>query len=189
LDIEPVAREFAPTVELLIDHLESVITPRQAERLAARAEPLVTVGVPRELARLVAGLDALYSALDIATLAQETGTTEVAVAGIYFALDERLELEWLRERIQDLKTDGRWEELARTALAQDLDEGRRRLTAEVVRQGPPATAGPALIETWLARQRRAVERLGRLMAEARTAGGLDLSMVSVLVGQLRGLAG
>ena len=86
----------------------------------------------------MAALPALFSALDVIDVAQATGRELEQVAAVYFALDQHLQLDWLRERILRLPRDDRWQALARAALRDDLYAVRAALTAEVLQVGGPA---------------------------------------------------
>ena len=62
---------------------------------------------------------------------------------MYFALGERLELHWLRDRIIDLPRETRWEAMARAALRDDVYAEQAELTAHVLRSGTGAELWPA----------------------------------------------
>ena len=122
---EPGARELA----LLVPDLVTEDRRRTLERTVDR---YISAGVPEGLARAVGTLPDLVAALDIATVARSTGRPIGAVAEVYFALDEYLNLDWLRGRILDLPRDDRWQALARAALREDLHAVHSAITAEAL---------------------------------------------------------
>jgi NAD-specific glutamate dehydrogenase len=77
------------------------------------------------------------------------GLTEVAperlhveeLAGAYFTLSGRLELDWLRARIVELPIDDRWKLLGRIALRDELFSLQAALAADAIAQGG--------LESWL----------------------------------------
>ena len=124
---------------------------KRTRRSAARSRRFTADGVPEALAERVAALPALFSALDVIDVASATGRDREQVAAVYFALDQHLKLDWLRERILRLPRDDRWQALARAALRDDLYAVRASLTAEVLqvggsgagqRRADPAAASP-----------------------------------------------
>ncbi len=143
--------------------------------------------VPRELAQRVASLDALYAALDIVEVASASARTAEAVAAVYFSLGGRLELSWLRKQIGGLPADSHWQTLAQTALRDDLASLQRALAAEVLRHNPKEHASDTLIGDWELRKRAGLERCRQVLSDLHTASGLDLSMLSVALRELRSL--
>ena len=132
-------------------------------------------------------LDTLYAALDIVEEAGNNERPVETVARIYFELATRLGLPWLRERIHALPAEHHWQMLARGAMLDDLSGLQRAITRDVLGGGPDATA-PRLVNAWQADNRRAIERVGRLLAELRSAPAPDAAMLSVALRELRNLA-
>ena len=134
--------------------------------------------MPSELATRVAGFDPLCSALDIVEMAEEAGESVEAVAAVYFALGDRLQLHWLRDQIEALPRDNRWHTLARAALRDDLYAQERAATADVLRVSAPGDAPDARIAVLGYTQRRggaadnAVDRRRQSRWNARTGNSV-----------------
>jgi glutamate dehydrogenase len=171
---------------------------------------LVEAGVPEELARRIAHLDALFPVFDLVEIAAQSGVGVEEAAGVYFALGERLELHVLHERIGALPRQERWEALARRALWEDLHGERRALTEDVLRtvNDGPGQARPVSpsrspaepsqrragddgvsgrVDAWLARNAAPVERALQVLADVRAGGSFDLATLSVAVREIRNL--
>lgn len=88
-----------------------------------------------ELANSVARLSSLYSALDISTVARETGKTVQQASKLYFNLGDRLSLHWFLKQINGQAVDNNWQALARAAFREDLDWQQRQLTGQVLNCG------------------------------------------------------
>ena len=121
LAIADTVSHFAPGAAVLYESMPKLL--ERAGRRAARAprrraarEP----ACPTSLAVRVAGLPAMFAALDIVEVAHETGLDVERVAAVHFRLGSGLELHWLRDRIVALPRDDRWSALARAALRDDL---------------------------------------------------------------------
>ena len=76
-----------------------------------RARTLTDDGVPADLAGHVSRLPLLVPVPDQVEIAGASGLDVLSVAEAYFALGERLELQWLRDRIVGLR-DTRWAAMA-----------------------------------------------------------------------------
>jgi glutamate dehydrogenase len=150
------------------------------------AEELVSAGVPPTLADRVGYLESLLPALDLVDVAAATGLSFEEVTGVYFTVDDRLELHALRERIAALPRAERWEALARRALWEDLQSEHRALTSDVLRESGDGPVADRL-GTWIAHNAAAVERCVQVLADVKAGGASDLATLSVAVREIRNL--
>jgi glutamate dehydrogenase len=153
---------------------------------AARAEPWVQAGVPAELAGQVAASSLRVAALDAAEIAEASGQPLPLVAAVQSGVAERLALARLRERVDALASDSYWQSLAKAALSDDLAGLQRAIVQDAV-AGAEGDA-PARLVAWEARQRTALDRAQKLLAEFSDAKTVDLAMLSVALRELRNLA-
>jgi glutamate dehydrogenase len=187
VDLSATLARFSPGVQLLAARLHEVVTPSYRAELDAVSSRYTALGVPEPLAQRVAGLDELYSALDLVMVAAETGRPEALVASVYFALGGCFDLHWLGRQISVLPADTHWQGLARTALRDDLSTQARNLAADVLRCSPQVDELGALISGWESGRQFQIERCRQLFADLRSADMIDMSMLSVLLRELRSL--
>ncbi len=179
IDIAAAVSRYASGATTLAEALPTLLGPSELEAALARAEGFAGVGVPPELARRVAYLEALVPTLDLVEIAAATELDVASAAAVYFALGARLELHWLRDRIVDLPRETRWEAMARAALRDDVYSEQAGLTAEVLR--------PVRVERWQAENSSAIERSLQVLADIRSGDTLDLARLSVAVREIRNL--
>jgi glutamate dehydrogenase len=152
-------------------------------------EALTAEGVPEELARKVVSLNSLFSALDIVDVATSDDRTIEEVAAVYFTVGDRLWLHWLRERIDVLPRQDRWQTLARAALRDDLYGQQISLTADVLRStGSPLHDAPQAVEAWIEARSAPASRALGMLSDIRNGGVYDLSTLSVALREIRNLA-
>jgi glutamate dehydrogenase len=187
VDLSATLARFSPGVQLLATRLRDVVTASYLAELDAVSSRYVALGVPDLLAQRVAGLDELYSALDLVMVAEETGRPEALVASVYFDLGGRFDLHWLGRQISALPADTHWQGLARTALRDDLSTQARNLAADVLSCSPQVDGLDALVSTWESGRQFQIERCRQLFADLRSADMIDMSMLSVLLRELRSL--
>jgi len=104
-------------------------------------------------------------------------------------LDVHLQYSWINARVAALPIDTHWQILARTAAADDLTALRRALTGSVLRLSNGLDTPAALIEAWRAESHTTLEYYLHLIAAQQTASAVDLSMLSVLLREIRKLSG
>jgi glutamate dehydrogenase len=186
LDIAAGSSHFGPGAAALAAAAGDVLCAVDREAAHRTAEELVAAGVPPALAGRVAYLESLLPALDVVDVAEATGLSFEEVAAVYFAIDDRLELNSLRGRIAALPREERWEALARRALWEDLQSEHRALTADVLREPDNGPAAERL-DRWLAHNAAAVERCGQVLADVKAGDASDLATLSVAVREIRNL--
>jgi glutamate dehydrogenase len=189
LDIRGTVEHFAPAVPLLVDEIPRLLagSGEADEAFGAAIERFTVDGVPEPLARRLAALPALFSALDVIDVARATGREREQVAAVYFALGQPLQLNWLRERVLRLPRDDRWQALARAALRDDLYAVRASLTAEVLRAGNAAQDSAELVQRWFEHNEPAVRRCLGVLRDVAADDRADLATLSVALREVRGL--
>jgi glutamate dehydrogenase len=178
--LEQAAERLFPAIAFLRTRLE----PEAADSTQVAA--WVQAGVPRELAQRVGAADRLFSALDIAQIADAGHSPLDATSEVHFGIGERLGLEKFRQQIELLPADTHWQSLAKVALADDLADLQRSIALDAVSRHPAGTAADKL-SSWEARNPAAFARAKRLVAELADAASPDLAMLSVALRELRNL--
>jgi glutamate dehydrogenase len=186
LDVAATVESFAAATAALADAAPGLLGSREAASAEETAARFAAAGVPAELAGRVAHLEALVPSLALSEIAENAGLDVAAVASVYFALAERLELAWLRDRIVALPRDTRWQAMARAALRDDLYAEQTALTAEVLRAVGNGRVPRDCLELWLEQHGAAVERWLNVVGDIRTDSG-DLAQLSVAVREIRNL--
>ncbi len=187
LDIAATVAYFQTGIRELWDSLPKPLAAVNRLIFRQRLRQLAGEYAPAEIATRVAGLVALSSALDIVDVAKAAKREVPFVAALYLGLGARLELQWLREQIANLKARDHWHTRAKWALRNDLHMQQRHLTAEVLRADDRGTRAKAMVEAWVADNQQAVERFMELMAEMKAAESVDFPMLSVALSEAHGL--
>ncbi|HRM70958.1 MAG TPA: NAD-glutamate dehydrogenase, partial [Thauera phenylacetica] len=187
-DLQATIAHFSPGVAALAEGLADYVAPAYRAELDAAVARRVEQGVPEGLAKRVAALEELYSALDLVEVAVEQGRDEATVARVYFALGGELDLHWLGRQVSGLPADTRWQSLARGALRSDLSSLARELTSAALRNAPEGADTEGVLSAGRARAAVPLERYQQLLAEIRNTPTIDMAMLSVLLRELRGMA-
>jgi glutamate dehydrogenase len=147
---------------------------------------LTAQGVPPGLARRVAMMPVLGTALDLTRLAAESNNEMDAVANMFFGLGQRLGFDWLGERGLSFVADTPWQREAIAVILDDLAATQRRLTAKVLGKDKRKSASHKLTE-WLYTMASRLERYDALIAEWRSVGAVDVAMLTLASRQLAAL--
>ena len=188
LDIAAMISQFSEGAGELAERIPDLALDGDREALERQREQLVEAGVPSELAKRVAILGPVFSALDIADVAGATSRSLAATAAAYFTLGDRLKFHWLRGHIEALPRDNRWRTLARAALRDDLYDQQAALTVEILHSVPDEDLSALeRINAWVETKPEQVERTLQVLADINSSGSFDLPTLSVALREMRNL--
>jgi len=182
LDISARVAEFRPCVDAIEKHRDSILPPSLLTPVKIREAELLEDGIPELLARRIASLDVMTSAMDIIRIARGGGVVE-ETARVYFGVGARFGLDKLRDWAGALTTDTPWQKTAVASLIDDLFNYQSVLASRVIAEAN----GGEPVETWLARRQRFVDRVDQTMTDVNAAPAVDLAMLTVASRQLRTL--
>jgi glutamate dehydrogenase len=187
IDIEATTRRFLPGARMLAEALPDVLDGLDRESFGERLDELAEAGVPAELARRVASMQALLSVFDIVEDAAVTERAQPIVMSIYFGIGSRLGLDWLRDRILELPRADRWQALARAALRDDLYRLHRSLTRDVLLSAGGQDSSERSMESWQERNAAAVERALSVLGDVKASRSYDTTTLPVALRELKNL--
>ena len=186
LDIAAYVGELRSRIQAIETRLNDVLPAAMLGSVRVRQAELMEDGIPEPLARRVASLDVMSSAMDIIRIARRDAASSVEEAAkVYFGLGARFMFDRLRAAGSSVLADTPWQKSALQALIDDLYAYQSTLATRVVAEG--AGAGDP-VERWLASRPRAVERVDQTLHDFRASSAVDLAMLTVVVRQIRGLA-
>ena len=187
LDVAATVARFAPGVAALSDGLVNLVAPASRAAMQSRSSELSAQGVPEALADRVAEFTEVYSSFDIIEVARATSIPVDSVAAAYFSLGSELDLHWLRDQVAALPRVNRWQALARAALRDDLYSLESALTRNVLEMPSSSRDPQSCIRNWIESNVLAVGRWRQVLADLKAAGSIDFTMLSVAMGEIRGL--
>lgn len=184
LPIAETIRHFSAPVKQVRDVLPSLLL-EQGSDMDIQVETLKQLKVPESLAYSIAGMSAMFSALDIVEAALLHKFPVEQVAAVYFAIGSRLDLDWFREIIKKHSISNHWEALARATFRDDLDRQQRNLTIGILKINSEKFKDvESLIDHWLKRHILFVERWEYFVTELKNTPDADFTMFSVALREL-----
>ncbi|HCK78734.1 MAG TPA: NAD-glutamate dehydrogenase, partial [Actinobacteria bacterium] len=178
IDVTAEVQRFAPIVSELAEVTADLIKGGEYARYRARADELIALGAPSPLAERVAILLDLFAALDIAQVAEATGTPVLTTAQVYFDVADSYGIDELLTRVTGLSRDDHWEATARFALRSDVYTALAGLTQRVLSSTDASLLAHQRIEAWEASAAEAIERTRTALAEVAASADHDDHEVS-----------
>jgi len=184
LDIEQTLAFFKPAYQQLNKELSSYLAASEVEQLQQKQSGLTEQGVPEDVAQYLAQLSTVFSAMDIAQVADAEKVPLAMVAEIYFKLGDKMDLHWFLEQITNQPVANHWQALARASYREELDWQQRALSAVVVRSCGKVCAADEVINSWLTEHDALLERWRLMLAEFKTTKSHEFAKFSVALREL-----
>ncbi|MBN33555.1 MAG: NAD-glutamate dehydrogenase [Rhodospirillaceae bacterium] len=179
---------YRPAVVALQEKLPELVSTRRRQSMQRAAKRYEKDGVPAETAALIASLRTMSAVCDVIDTAEAMEVDVIDVATIFFDVGEELGNEWLRDMLGRLAVEDRWDRLAQQALIEESFQQQTLLTTAVLEAQSGKSADKA-VGHWIGDNRTRVDRASAVLNELKSAGPVDLAMVSVASRALRSLAG
>lgn len=184
-NIEQTIAFFAPTFADLSANLTSYMVEKESERLDKAAEKLIDSAVPAELATRIVSLSSLFSVMDLAEVAANSGHSIDMVSNTYFKLGARMGLHWFLDQITNQPVANHWQALARASYREELDWQQRTLSEVVLNNfsGDDKDVD-GQIDQWMDSQDLLLQRWKQMLAEFKTSQSHDFAKFSVALREL-----
>lgn len=177
---------YKQDVNVITETLDTMLVESEVEEHNELAQGWIEKGVEEKLAHQVARLSSLQSALDISSVASETGKTVEQASKLYFNLGDRLSLHWFLKQINSQAVDNNWQALARAAFREDLDWQQRQLTAQVLTCGCSTEELDvmAALEDWIETNEQSLHRWESILNEFKVGSVHEFAKFSVALREL-----
>ncbi|WP_417655734.1 NAD-glutamate dehydrogenase [Pseudidiomarina aestuarii] len=156
----------------------------ERSQIEKNIEKFEAQGVPAALAKQIALLTTVFSALDIADIVNESGRKVSVVAEAYFNLGAKVSLHWFLDQINGQPVDNHWQALARAAFREELDWQQRSLTMSMLNTADKKMDAQAALAAWLDRNQVFVERWQHMLTDFKTTKTHEFAKFSVALREL-----
>lgn len=168
--------------------LPGKLPPDYSSMFTDKLQHLLEQGVPESLARSVCKCDFLFPATSFVEISESTGEQLSNIVEIYFAIGEKLRLNWLGKIINQLPVTNYWQALARETYLDDLAWQQRALTCNVVSMPGSIGSARSRVDDWAQSQVAQMVRIDKMLTQLQTESQPDYAMFSVALRELLNLA-
>jgi glutamate dehydrogenase len=187
-DIAAAVARLNPGIRELAECLPEVLQGSRLERYEGALQLYAETSLPQPLARRIAALAPLHTALDIITLAENCRVGVRHAAEIYFRVGDTLQLDWIADQVDNLSVAGVWQAKARGSLRDNLFGLHRALCANIIRCGDPGRDAAAAVRDWMESAGERADHFSQTLAEMRDSAQVDFATLSVALQEIRRLA-
>ncbi|WP_350996846.1 NAD-glutamate dehydrogenase [Shewanella sp. TB7-MNA-CIBAN-0143] len=183
-DIDQTVAFFKPVFEQLKANVDQYMIEAEVKVISAEITTLVKENVPEAVALIVAKMSTLFSALDIAQIAQIENKSVDLVSETYFKLGAKVELHWFLEQINAQPVANHWQALARAAFREELDWQQRALSSAVLRTCTDTCDADSVINQWITLNKPLLERWYHMLADFKVSQTHEFAKFSVALREL-----
>lgn len=189
-DLIPVecVEHYGPRVLCFLNCFAESLSEEERSELQQVVDEMVSEGVPKELALMVAGQRYLLSALPVIRAADEAGVSLEMAIRTFFAVGARLELNWYGSALAQLEVTNHWQSLARDSARDELNWQQRKLAVGLIGLVVDGVPIEQTLDQWMMEHHALVSRWQGMLADIRNAPQADLAMFSVANRELMDLA-
>ncbi|RRJ84850.1 NAD-glutamate dehydrogenase [Aestuariirhabdus litorea] len=179
LVVQEAVAHYGPKVSEFIALFSKLLNDKQRTLWEQGLEALVAVGVPKSLAGVVAGKRFLSASLSITQAADQTGQPLDSVARLFFALGDRLDINWFAQELGNLDASNQWQSMARESIRDELNWQLRALTVAILKGANAKLEVEQQLEGWLSQNAALVRRWDAMLTDLRSQGSCELAMFTV----------
>ncbi len=174
LSVGDLIRRYEPGTTELRKLGGDLLAPVERARVESDIQAMVALGAPQALARQVANLEPLTTAIDLVDLAEGSSWKLADVAKLYQQVGADFAFDRLRVAAGSFRAGDSFERTALRRLMEDLLAEQASVTRSVMALAGPKTSADdqgKLVEAWSARRRPLVTSVHQALEDIESAGG------------------
>jgi len=186
-NVSEVIKRYKPDTQVLMDVISTAIIGRSRKNYLATRRRFTKHRLPAALAQELVDKTTLASAFDIIEIKTSLDAEIESVTKLFYAVSERLQLQWIRSAISQTVVRNHWNHLAILNLRNDLHANQRNLTELVLQAVDNKRQTGRAIALWGQQNAVALERYDSILKEFSAMRSVDFPTISVAVAEVRRL--
>jgi len=184
VSIEDTIAFYKPQFDRIDGTMFSLLVKEDVTSIKASIDKLIKQGVPKAIAETVGKASTMFSAMDLAQIAQESGKDLCLTAEIYFKLGAEVELHWFLDQISAQPVANHWQALARASFREELDWQQRILTLTVLKSCTADCSADVIVAKWVNDNEKLLNRWVHMLADFKATKTHEFAKFSVALREL-----
>ena len=187
VNVEKLIKRYQSDCNRLRKVIPHALTGEARKTYTSTRRMLLKQGFPETIAQELAENSIMASALDIIEIKIEQKSSTENTARLFFALSERLQLNWIREMISETNVRNHWHHLAIANMRNELHRYQQQLTSLILQSVVNKRHTTKAFKQWMNKYDYAIRRYDKILGELQAIRKLDFTMTSVAVSEVRRL--
>lgn len=184
LPIEDAIAKYLPAFTTISTNLTQYLVEDEVKEVEQRRDFLVSNNVQKDVALKIASLGNLFSALDLAQIAEIENRPVEIVARLYYQLGNKFELHWFLTQIINQGVANHWQALARASYREELDWQQRAITIVLLNSAASQKDADKILADWKSENSVKLSRWQHMMTEFKTSDNHEFAKFSVALREL-----
>ena len=184
MSIEETIAFYKPKYAIINATMFDSMVKEDVVSVKANISKLTEQGVPKHIAEFIGKASTMFSLMDLAQIAQESGKDISLVAQVYFKLGAEVELHWFLDQISAQPVANHWQALARASFREELDWQQRVLAASVLKGCDQECSATTIVEKWLSDNEKLLSRWEHMLADFKATKTHEFAKFSVALREL-----
>ncbi len=187
MDVEVLIKRYLNDSIRLRKVIPHALTGQARKTYTSTKRQLLKQKFPEKIAIELAEISILASAFDIIEIKISQRSNTENTARLFFAISERLQLNWIREQISETNIRNHWHQLAVANMRNELHRTQRQLTELILKSVKNKRHTTKALKQWMDKYDYAIRRYDQILSELQAFRKLDFTMSSVAVFEVRRL--
>lgn len=175
---------YKPAFEAVSNNLSKFLVKKEVKQVDDQVKRYTDANVPKNVAQRLAILSNMFSALDLAQVAEQEDRDVDIVARLYFQLGHDFELHWFLDQINAQSVSNHWQALARASYREELDWQQRSIVTVLLNSYPKETDADLILSKWSKENKYELDRWHLMMTEFKTSNTHEFAKFSVALREL-----
>jgi len=187
LDVQQLVERYKNDCQRLRKVIPHALTGQARKTYTSTRRQLLKQGLPDAIASELSANLIMASAFDIieTKIAQRSNLENTA--RLFFAIAERLQLNWIRSQISETDVRNHWHQLAIANMRNELHRYQREFTELILQSIKNKRHTTKALKQWMDNYSYAMQRYDYILTELQAIRKLDFTMASVAVSEVRRL--
>jgi glutamate dehydrogenase len=183
-DLEKQIKHYSTNIQSIEVLIPELMTGSTKEYLESLSKKFMQANLSAEDAKRIATYRAIYTSLNIISVATRYHIDLEKTSKIYFAGGERMNLVWFRDHLSNDAREDYWHALTRLTLRDELDILQRELTIAILSEDEGELDEQELIDKWVINNQRIVERWNTYLSKIHNSPGVEYVMFFIAIREL-----
>ena len=183
-NVSDVIKRYKSDTKTLLGVISKAIIGQSKRNYNSLRRRFVKFRLPAALAQELVDKTTLASAFDIIEVKTSVNVDVRDVAGLFYAVSERLQLHWIRDAISQTVVRNHWHHLAILNLRNELHTYQHHLTELILQAMAGQRYSKKSLEQWETLHEAALERYDGMLNEFSAMRSVDFQTISVAVAEV-----
>ncbi|MBL7002577.1 MAG: NAD-glutamate dehydrogenase [Gammaproteobacteria bacterium] len=184
-EIDQFVERFSSPVSELKECLSCVLSGEPLDDFNQYTELLSKNEIPQDVTQKFLPAIFLSASFDITEISLSLNNNVNDTARLFYAVSDKLDLEWIKNHISNLSKGNHWHQLAISSMRNEVHRHHKKITYVLLKNTKSTNHQHQALDQWEGLNQFAINRYQSKITELKTIRELDYAMLVVAVNEVR----